>query len=276
MKSPPGYILLVWNFSNYKKSNCKYKYLKTTIMNKISISDFQFSANQCLRKLTVFTAAILLVCMVSCSNDDDDDSENSDETFTAISSPYLICANRNPGGVGFDFEYEGKIGGANNMESLSVSDFEADIVVKTIKSDKDGTAAAINYITLSNGAEAINYSSMDATCKGYTMFQSLTYATAFANNITFSPDEASFSLTGLTTGTSGSPLMAEVNEQITKLIIGNQWLASAKNTIEEDELIWIIKTQENRWVKLIVTKFPAVTNAPTATGYIAIEWAFLN
>lgn len=213
---------------------------------------------------------------VSCDKNDDPEPEESTSTFTSLSSPYLICANRNPGGVGFDFEYDGKTGGANNMDSLTVDDFEADVVLKTIKADSDGSTASANMMTLNNGAQAVSYSSVDASCKGYTAFQNLTYGTASSKGLTFSSDGADYTLSGLTNGTSGFPLLTEVNAQIAKLVIGDKWKAPAKNTVADDEPVFIIKTMEGRWIKLMVTEFPATTNAPTATGYIAIEWALMN
>jgi len=234
-----------------------------------------------MKKLHFYFKPVLLFLLsglffISCDKGDDPEPEESSSTFTSLSSPYLICANRNPGGVGFDFEYDGKTGGANNMDSLTVDDFEADVVIKTIKADSDGSATSANMITLNNGAQAVNYSSSDASCKGYTAFQNLTYSTASAKGLTFSSDGSGYTLTGLTNGTSGFPLLTEVNTQIAKLVIGDKWKAPAKNSVADDEPIFIIKTQEGLWVKLIVTEFPATTNAPTATGYVAIEWALMN
>ena len=219
---------------------------------------------------------VMSLSLISCDKGDDPEPKESSSTFTSLSSPYLICANRNPGGVGFDFEYDGKTGGANNMDSLTVDDFEADVVVKTIKADSDGSTTSANMITLNNGAQAVNYSSVDASCKGYTAFQKLTYSTASAKGPTFGSDGSDYTLTGLTSGTSGFPLLSEVNTQIAKLVIGDKWKAPAKNSVADDEPIFIIKIQEGRWVKLIITEFPATTNAPTATGYVAIEWALMN
>lgn len=225
--------------------------------------------------LHIILALALMLPIASCDKDDDDDAAANGKNFKSLTSPYLICSNRNPGGVGFDFEYNSKTGGANNMDSLSVDDFKEDILLKTIKSDNNGTAAAVNYIALHNGAQAVNYSSINTECKGITNFKTLSYATVSAQTVTLTGDGADFSLVGLTTGNSCSPLMTEVNAQVAKLVIGDKWKASAKNNIAEDELIWIIKTHEGRWVKFIVTEFPA-KNAPTANGYINIEWDYLN
>lgn len=219
--------------------------------------------------------ALLAITISSCENNDDDDKKSGTGDFSSLSSPYLICANRNPGGVGFDFEYNSETGGANNMDSLTVTDFKVDALVKTIKADNAGTAVAINFIALNNNAKVVNYSAIDPDCTGLTDFESLTYEIANAKNLSFTSDSTGFDLSTLNTGTSGGPLLSEVTVHLKKLIMGDKWKVTAKNAIADDELIWIIKTDEGRWVKFIVTEFPS-SNAPTANGYISIEWDFLN
>ena len=63
--------------------------------------------------------SILVLCFVvflmSCSDDDDNNPVDSPGGFSSLSSPYLVCANRNPGGVGFDFVYNDNNGGSNNL-----------------------------------------------------------------------------------------------------------------------------------------------------------------
>lgn len=216
----------------------------------------------------------LFFTFTSCEKDDDDNNNNNQEQFQSLNSPYLICANRNPGGVGFDFVYDGETGGANNLDSLTVSDFAYDIKIRTIKAEKpDGSLGGMPYITLAADAEAVNYSAVDTTCIGYTAYQNLTNSDL--QTISFESDDTGFDLSNLTTGTTGQPLMSEVQAEYQKLVIGDRWKAAAKNDIADDEPVWIIKTIEGRWVKLIVTDFPA-DPAPTATGYVALEWDFVD
>jgi len=186
----------------------------------------------------------------------------------------LICAGRNPGGVGFDFEYLGNEGGANNMDSLSVSDFNEDIVIRTIKAEKpDGSLGGRPFIKLADDVQAINYSEVDTNCTGINDFNQL--VNVDVSSLNFETDSNDFSLNSLTTGTTGKPLWSEVNGEYSKLVIGDSWKETAKNEIEGDELIWIIKTSEGRHVKLIIPDFPA-DPAPTSTGYIEVNWDFLN
>jgi hypothetical protein len=214
------------------------------------------------------------ILFTSCEKDEPDEPTPTVSQFVSLENPYLICANRNPGGVGFDFEYNGEKGGANNMDSLSVSDFEYDLIVKTIKAEKpDGSLAGTPFIQLHESVQAVNYSSIDTTCKGYSDFQNLN-STNIQNYILQS-DDTSFDLSTVTTGTTGSPLLQNLNIELNKLIIGQRWKETANNDVANDELIWIIKTKEGRIVKFIVTDFPA-NPAPTSTGYISIEWDFVQ
>lgn len=223
--------------------------------------------------VSFFTALALFA--VGCDKDDNNPVSGGDSAiFTSLESPYLICASRNPGGVGFDFEYDGKTGGANNMDSLTVNDFTYDIKIITTKAEKaDGTLAGMPHIELSESAQAVNYSAVDTTCTGITAFENLTASNMKA--VTFKSDDASFDLSGLETGTTGKTLVSNLQTEYKKLVIGDKWKTTANNDIADDEIVWVIKTSEGRQVKLIVTDFPA-DPAPTSTGYIAVDWDFIQ
>ena len=229
-------------------------------------------------KAKLFLLLVLCLCFVVVACDDDDDNKSivggEESTFESLASPYLVCANRNPGGVGFDFEYYGDRGGANYMDSLTVDDFEQDILIRTAKAEKpDGTLAGMPYILLCNGTVAVNYSSIDAGCVGFSSYESLT-ATELAE-FSYTEDANDFDLGSLATGETGKPSVSDMQAEFQKLVIGQRWKVSANNDVEDDEPIWIIQTGEGRLVKLIVTDFPA-DPAPTATGYIALEWDYLQ
>lgn len=225
-----------------------------------------------LKYLLIILTTGLFFTFTSCKKDDS--NNDNQEQLKSIESPYLICAGRNPGGVGFDFEYNGKKGGANNLDLLSVSDFKYDIKIHVIKAEKpDGSLGGMPYIALAANAKAVNYSTVDPACKGYTAYKNLTKDNL--QTFSFKSDDTSFNLSNLTAGTTGKPLMSKVKAEYNKLVIGDKWKTSAKNDIANDELVWIIKTLEGRLVKLIVTDFPA-NPAPTATGYVALEWDFVD
>ncbi|MGI5847842.1 MAG: hypothetical protein ACOX5T_07455 [Candidatus Cryptobacteroides sp.] len=228
-----------------------------------------------LKKIRLVIAALASfgVLFTSCEKNELENPDQSANNFVSLDNPYLICAGRNPGGVGFDFEYKGKKGGANNMDNLSVEDFEYDLKIRTIKGEKpDGSSGGAPFIQLHEKVKAVNYSTVDPECKGYTAFKNLTKANI--KNYALKSDDASFDITSVKKGESGQPLMKELNKEYNKLVIGNKWREPANNKVADDEPIWIVQTLEGKIVKFIVTQFPA-KDAPTATGYIKIEWDFV-
>jgi len=223
--------------------------------------------------LWLLMSLFLVPAFVACEDDDDNDEKKQETTFSSLESPYLICAGRNPGGVGFDFEYQGNPGGANNMDDPTVTDFSYDIKVRTIKGEKpDGTLGGMPFIVLGKDAHAVNYTTQNASCCGLKKYKALTKTEV--SELTFKTDDSAFSLENLTVGKTEKPLMSELKKQYKKLVIGDKWKEAAKNDVENDEPVWVIRTSEGAYVKMIVTQFPAAP-APTATGYIAIEWEIL-
>ncbi|MBI9068277.1 MAG: hypothetical protein JEZ09_13370 [Salinivirgaceae bacterium] len=218
--------------------------------------------------------ALLMFMAISCEKDEDENNIEKTSEFVSVEAPYLICAGRNPGGVGFDFQYNGEKGGANNMDSLSVIDFQYDLKIRTIKGENgDGTLGGAPFIQLNTKSEAVNYSSVDATCKGLIKFNAL--SSANVASYTLATDDAAFNIASVTKGETGAPMMEGLQSEYAKLVIGEAWKAAAKNDILEDEPIWIVKTREGKLVKFIVVDFPAKP-APTASGYVAITWDYLN
>jgi hypothetical protein len=222
----------------------------------------------------IFSIISILFVLNACSDENNNSTNPDKEQFTSLSSPYLVCANRNPGGVGFDFVYMNDEGGANNMDSLSVMDFAYDVKIRTIKGEKpDGSLGGMPYFKLSESTSAVNFSEIDNEYTGYSKFLELTLDDI--SDVIFNKDDASFDLSKLEKGSSGSYLISDIQKEYKKLVIGDKWRSSANNDIENDEIIWVIKTNEGLYVKLIVTDFPA-NPAPTATGYIAIEWELMK
>lgn len=224
--------------------------------------------------LVIVALIFCTTLFTSCKKDDPENPIPTVSNFVSLENPYLICAGRNPGGVGFDFEYNGKKGGGNNMDSLSVDDFAYDLKIRTIKAEKpNGSLGGAPFIQLHETVKAVNYSTVDSTCKGYAAFQNLTSSNI--QSYTLHSDNSSFDLASVPVGATGSPLIQDLNKELNKLVIGQKWREPANNNIAEDEPIWIIQTREGKIVKLIVTQFPA-NPAPTASGYITIEWDFVQ
>lgn len=214
------------------------------------------------------------ILLSSCEKDEKNNSIPTENQIASLKSPYLICANRNPGGIGFDFENKEKKGGVNNLDSPTISDFVSDLTIKTIKGEKsDGNLGGAPYIKLSAKVHAINYSTIDTNCKGLSNFTNLNSSNI--KSYTLQSDETSFNISTISTGKTGSPLMQQLVKEYNKLVIGMKWKEAANNNIVDDEPIWIIQTDEGKIIKFIVTGFPA-NPAPTSTGYIDIEWDFIN
>lgn len=224
--------------------------------------------------LNVIIALMGSMMFISCDKDDNENIKPDESQFVSLNAPYLICAGRNPGGVGFDFEYKGEKGGTNNLDSPTVDDFAYDLKILTIKGEKpNGSLGGAPFIKLFDSTvEAVNYSTVDVTCKGITAFKNLNKSNIL--NYTLQTDAADFNISSLPTGTTGKPLMQDLMRECSKLVIGQKWKSTANNDIADDEPVWIIKTPEDRLVKLIVIDFPAI--APTKTGYVSIEWDFVN
>ena len=224
--------------------------------------------------LLLVKLTILALLFSSCDKDDSVQPTQTDNQFVSLEQPYLICANRNPGGVGFDFEYMEAKGGANNLDSLTVSDFEYDIKIRTIKAEKpDGSLSGAPFIQLYETVQAVNYSTIDTTCKGYTQFLNLNSSNI--HSYTLLSDNTDFNINSVTAGNTGSPLLQSLIQEFNKLVIGQNWKEAANNDITDDEPVWIIQTREGKIIKLIITQFPS-NPAPTSTGYISLEWAFVE
>lgn len=227
--------------------------------------------------------ALLMLATVSCENDDDDNNPAVKYKFESLETPYLVCAGRNPGGIGFDFEYDGDKGGAFNIDDETASEnLKYDLKIRTIKGEKgDGSLGGAPFVQLHNDVQAVNYSAVDATCTGITKFNALT--STGLKNYTLANDDASFDVSNVTTGETGAPLMGKLQTEYAKLVIGEAWKAAAKNDKADDEPIWIVKTREGRLIKLIVTDFPADPAAypnhdpaVTATGFVDVIWDYLD
>ena len=240
-----------------------------------------------LRKLGFGFFIVTLAFVISFSIVACEDNEEEEQPVY-LESPYLICANRNPGGVGFDFVTDGKNGGVQYMDEYP--EFEYDVIIKTIKVEKPdstsgGAPAAYLYgdsSDVTNATLAFNAESIGTGSEGYNVLTSVTAEITAG----LQADKAGFDLSGVPAGTeTGFPLMSGPNgvgKQYQKLVIGNKWIDAAKTGDKKgtsgDEQVWIVKTREGRYAKMIFTAFPASTEigAESPTGYVAIEWDLLD
>lgn len=221
----------------------------------------------------------LPVLCVSCSESNEEEVIHSKEVvvpdskvvFTA-SNPYLVCAGRNPAGIGFDFSYQKQKGGALEMALLEDDMYKTvavDMVIRTIKAEKEGKPMGCPFIQLFHGAKALKYSEKT----GLQAYKTL-------SNISIDPskfvmDQEEFDVNSIAVSASGFREYALVRKQFDKLVIGDHWKMPLFNSINDDEPIWIIKTSDNKYVKMIVSEFPS-KKAPTKTGYCNIEWDLIE
>lgn len=227
---------------------------------------------------------ILAASIFSCGKDDEKTKQIKDkevkEAFTSLESPYLICAGRNPGGVVFDFIYKDEQGGANNVDDIKMQELNPDMFVKTVKGQKSSSNESLGgmpSIRLASKVQAMNYSLHDSDCIGYKSYLKILKLSDINLDLTkFKSDDLSFDLSKLPKGSSGKSLISDIAKEYKKLIIGNKWLKSAHNDKVGDEPIWILKTTEGKYVKMIVKKFPAIIKGKPTNGYISLEWAIID
>lgn len=221
----------------------------------------------------------LSVLCVSCSETNDDEVINQKEVVTPDSkvvftaaNPYLVCAGRNPAGIGFDFSYQSQKGGALEMALLEdemYQNVQVDMVIRTIKAEKDGKPMGCPFIQLFHGATALEYSETS----GIEAYNTL--STVALDPSSFELDKVGFDVNSIAVSASGFRNYALVRQQFNKLVVGDRWKISLFNSKDADEPIWIIKTGENKYIKMIVSEFPS-KNAPTKTGYCTIEWDLIE
>jgi len=242
-----------------------------------------------LHKISFGFFVVILAFVISFSIAACEHNEGKEQP-TYLENPYLICANRNPGGVAFDFVIDGEIGRAVYMDEYP--EFEYDVLIKTIKVEKPdstsgGAPAAYLYgdsSDVTNATLAFNASSLESIGTGSEGYNVVTSVTA---EITagLQADKAGFDLSGVPVGSTSLPLLSGPNgvgKQYQKLVIGNKWIGAAKTGDKKgpsgDEQVWIVKTREGRYAKMMFTAFPASTEigAETPTGYVAIEWDLLD
>lgn len=142
---------------------------------------------QSINRINQFLLALLLVILFAgCASDSDDDDDEADSL--ALESPFLICASKNPGGVGFDFSSD-RSGTAYNLDDIP--DLEYDLKIKTIKgyrkvngvSTKKGCPYAELYRNSTdntdNAAEAVNITGLDSSIVGETGYTGITSADSY-------------------------------------------------------------------------------------------------
>lgn len=236
------------------------------------------------RKITILILFLSLTLIISnCQKDRnnplDPKADNYIEPIPPVTSPYLICANRNPGGVGFDFVMDTEKGAAYNLDE--VPDLEWDAYIKVYKgvTNNKGNLFGKPFIKL--------------------------YSTVVLAKVVSTNGQAGYNAIITTAGLTGglaadgiavlnvSDVKKDDNNNLwykktppapfgghglkyfyDQLIIGEKWKKTSKSG-STTQKTYIIKTREGRHAKFMVKEFPA-SGAPTPTGYVDIIWDLLD
>ena len=224
---------------------------------------------------------LLITGLLACDGEDEFLPDEVTGTFKAVEGPYALNQERYPKGVGFDFLYREESGGANYLDSLSVSDFKYDVAIKPmVLESKEGAVKNTSYAVLygdvdhrTNAALAYNYSEYDTTMRGHTDYLELKLE-ADKTGIERA-DRGSVNMREVNNGGTGFPLETQFLIELKKLVIADDWMQAATNEVAGDEPIWVIKTRENRYVKLIILQYREPAN-PQGTAQVEVEWTLFS
>ncbi len=233
------------------------------------------------RKITILILFLSLTLIISnCQKDRnnplDPKADNYIEPIPPVTSPFLICANRNPGGVGFDFVMDGEKGAAYNLDE--VPDLEWDVYIKVYKgvTNDGGNLFGKPFIKLYSTTVLAKVVSTNGQA-GYNAITSTAGSTSglaadgiAVMNITEVKRDSNNNLWYKKTPPGGGHGLKYFYD---KIIIGEKWKKSAK--AKKNQKTYIIKTREARHAKFMVKEFPA-SGAPTPTGYVDIIWDLLD
>jgi hypothetical protein len=211
-----------------------------------------------------------------------DDSSSDDNDISQVSSPFLICASRNPGGVGIDLDSST----AYNLDDKS--DFVWDIRIKTYKGVKSnsGTAALA-------GAPFIKLKGTSLTAYQWSTYGETNYNAITLSNIVEgslaadSVEEIDIASVDVVVEADGldSSLLGKMyyawsgktglKQKYADLTIGEAWKTinskAVQNHEHNDDPIYIIKSDDGNFFKLMITDF-GPNSSIEKSGYIAIVW----
>ncbi|HOO71520.1 MAG TPA: hypothetical protein PK926_07140 [Spirochaetota bacterium] len=252
------------------------------------------------KNLLLLLSAFALLMVPGCDDSSDDDSSK----VSPVESPYLICVNRNPGGVGFDFDS----GIAYNLDENP--DMDWDLRIMTHKGHKDanprlghkGRPVIDLAGTSSGGASGYRHgNSVDETAYGAFGLSDVVdssfafdpvdgYDISNVETITYDHSDGNGSETGYVyAGTFNSTdYDSDAESDNTLREVYNASFALANyGTNGGFEYWWsggsfatplyVIKTDQETVVKFWLEEFPASgSDVPTTSGYIRIRWEVLE
>ncbi len=224
---------------------------------------------------------ILGLVMTGCY---DDSSGDDDASVGPVTSPFLVCGGRNPGGVGIDLDS----GTAWNLDDNPT--FDWDVMFQT----KKGVRNAGGWVLKGAPYIKLRQTVVEAYMHDETGVAEYDAITSDPLTGTFAPDteadpldfsgvdkvevgddayNADDSLLGkmyyAATGKAG------LKQEYTPLVIGESWKSAATNTDDTDDKIYIIESDQGTLFKFIVTNFGPSSDLGES-GYAEIEWEELN
>jgi len=246
-----------------------------------------------LQKIKQFNSYFIIIAlgaalfMSSCS---DNNGTGPDLGPKSVTSPFLICAGRNPGGVGIDLD------SSKAYELDDNPDFDCDLKIQNYKGvsgpSDDPKFSGRPYIALKGTTvSAYNWSE---TSKEGTMGQDVydDIVRADVTNKTFTADQvADIDISAVDKVESGDyddPKYEGkyfysrggkngLKQEYTNLQIGDRWKtgagseADAKNTDHTDDPIYIIKSDKDDYFKFMIRNIGGKSDLGEG-GYIDIVW----
>ena len=228
-----------------------------------------------MKKLFVMFLAFSIIGMSGCS-DDDDNGEGNGSVVDPVTNPYKVCAGEVPAGVGIDLDS----GTAYDLDAKP-DDFTWDIRIKVFKAD---------YVDSPNGENsqeakgAPHIKLQGTTLKAYihdgtgeTVYTNITSTSVVPGDLV-ADDVGELDLSGVLKDPNGYPYYkggSGLNKYYDdNLVIGNDWKLSPDWGIG-DEPVYIIETDEGKYVKLMVKGMGAKGSNP-GQKFIDVTFELLN
>jgi hypothetical protein len=230
------------------------------------------------------------ISLAGCFWDDSDDDTSAQE----VTSPFLICVNRNPGGVGIDLDS----GKAYNIDDYP--GFDWDIRIKTIKGAQVTSSKALSlvgapYIKLRESAvSAVKWSSA-----GSTSYDAITLSAYTTSGLSLTVGIAEIDMSTVDTVLAGELTESELStagvaignyyynsaysgfsktglkQKYATLVMGEAWKSAAANTSHTDDYIYIVRSSGGSYYKLMITDIGENSDIGQS-GYIKVVWQKLE
>ncbi len=239
-------------------------------------------------KCFLCTFVFALLSLTGCFSDNDESGDSSAPDVVQAELPFIVCANRNPGGVGVDLDS----GEAYNIDDNP--DFDWDFRIKAFKgvqgTDGEPALAGAPFIKLKGTAV------MAAVWQGAGEAEYSSILLADVTGLELSPDgyeeidlsavdvvqEGEFTQAQLESGNCavGNYYYAwsgknGLKQEYAKCAVGESWKSTSSNTDHTDDIIYIIKSDSGSFFKVKVPNFGPKSDLGES-GYCELVWEKLQ